>query len=213
MPGYRKRKRPGAAWRWRTLDDFDPGLRAAINAASSITKLARLLDISTQAICQWNEVPVNRVLDVERLTGVARELLRPDFYRPAGNSPSRKEVRAMQVTINADTMQVVLTLDHMQVTFDLTESQKQIMQHAVGLDEAIATANAPAPTPTPKPRRSPVIRRRGRGPWRLWSEADKQQLQVLDADKVPSATIARKLGRTLGAVRSERARQQQRASR
>ena len=36
--------------------------------------------ISSQAVSQWQRVPVERVLDVERLTGISRHKLRPDIY-------------------------------------------------------------------------------------------------------------------------------------
>ena len=43
--------------------------------------LARALgDITPQAISQWKRVPAERVLGVERASGVSRELLRPDLY-------------------------------------------------------------------------------------------------------------------------------------
>ena len=46
-----------------------------------MTDLARLLDIAPQSIAQWDEVPLGRILDVERVTKVKREKLRPDIYR------------------------------------------------------------------------------------------------------------------------------------
>ncbi len=45
-------------------------------------KLAKALGIRHAAICQWEgTVPAARVVDVERLTGIPREALRPDLYR------------------------------------------------------------------------------------------------------------------------------------
>lgn len=46
------------------------------------TGLSRLLSgtITPQAISQWKKVPAERVLDVERATGVSRHELRPDIY-------------------------------------------------------------------------------------------------------------------------------------
>ena len=44
--------------------------------------LARALDVTPGAIWQWAEerVPAERVLQVERVTGVSRHDLRPDIY-------------------------------------------------------------------------------------------------------------------------------------
>lgn len=50
-------------------------------------KLANELGISAQAISQWRRVPVERVLEVERITGVSRHELRPDIY-PTEEPPS-----------------------------------------------------------------------------------------------------------------------------
>lgn len=47
---------------------------------------AQRLGITAQAISQWTRVPVERVLDVERITGVSRTELRPDIYPPQSSS-------------------------------------------------------------------------------------------------------------------------------
>lgn len=49
------------------------------------TALAKALDdaVTPQAISQWDHVPLARVFDVERATGVPRHLLRPDFFGDA----------------------------------------------------------------------------------------------------------------------------------
>jgi len=63
------------------------GVRAAISAAGSMHKLGKLLDISPQAVFKWKRIPAERIIEVERATGVPREQLRPDLYRrprPAG---------------------------------------------------------------------------------------------------------------------------------
>lgn len=59
------------------------GLDRAIEAAGSTSALARLLKVTHQAIAQWDEVPLKRILDVEKATGVPREILRPDMYQRA----------------------------------------------------------------------------------------------------------------------------------
>ncbi|RYC10376.1 transcriptional regulator [Ciceribacter ferrooxidans] len=40
--------------------------------------------VTSQAVSQWQRVPANRVLDVERVSGVSRHELRPDIYGPVG---------------------------------------------------------------------------------------------------------------------------------
>jgi len=62
----------------------DPGLEAAIRAAGGTMKLARALGITHNAISVWVQVPVKRVRDVARLTGIPKHVLRPDIYDPPG---------------------------------------------------------------------------------------------------------------------------------
>lgn len=52
----------------------------AIKVAGGTDGLAQKLNISAQAISQWDQVPPLRVLDVERATGISRHDLRPDIY-------------------------------------------------------------------------------------------------------------------------------------
>jgi DNA-binding transcriptional regulator YdaS (Cro superfamily) len=55
-------------------------LDRAIKEAGGLTKLAAFLNITKQAVAQWDEVPPLRVLEVERVSGVPRHELRPDLY-------------------------------------------------------------------------------------------------------------------------------------
>ena len=57
-------------------------LKGAVEAAGGFTALGRKLGISGEAIMQWGVVPLRRVPDIERITGVARERLRPDYWPP-----------------------------------------------------------------------------------------------------------------------------------
>jgi len=57
-------------------------LHRAIEAAGGLAKIAAALDVTVQAVSQWNEVPPLRVLEVERISGVSRSELRPDLYPP-----------------------------------------------------------------------------------------------------------------------------------
>lgn len=71
------------------LEKHDIGLQKAISAAGSAGKLALLLKITPQAISQWTVVPLNRVFDVEAVTGLSREVIRPDFFgEQAGTEPA-----------------------------------------------------------------------------------------------------------------------------
>jgi DNA-binding transcriptional regulator YdaS (Cro superfamily) len=51
-------------------------------AAHGVVKLhlAKALGITHGAVNQWRRVPAERVIDVERATGIPREKLRPDLY-------------------------------------------------------------------------------------------------------------------------------------
>lgn len=53
-------------------------------------KIADACGINDSAVSQWRRVPAQRVLDVERVTGVPREILRPDIFG-SGSSASASE--------------------------------------------------------------------------------------------------------------------------
>jgi DNA-binding transcriptional regulator YdaS (Cro superfamily) len=48
----------------------------------SMADLARLLGVNKSTVSRWSlrRVPAERVLDVERVSGVSRHALRPDLY-------------------------------------------------------------------------------------------------------------------------------------
>jgi DNA-binding transcriptional regulator YdaS (Cro superfamily) len=58
----------------------EASLIKSIKAAGGSSALAAVLGISQEAVSQWRRVPVARVLDVERVTGISRHDLRPDIY-------------------------------------------------------------------------------------------------------------------------------------
>src|SRR3954469_1563613 len=58
----------------------DPGLDQAITAAGGVGALARKIGIAQPSVSNWSRVPADRVLMIEAVTGVSRELLRPDLY-------------------------------------------------------------------------------------------------------------------------------------
>jgi DNA-binding transcriptional regulator YdaS (Cro superfamily) len=55
-------------------------LERAKSAVGGDAALAKMLGIKPQAVQQWKRAPVGRVLNIERITGVSRHLLRPDIY-------------------------------------------------------------------------------------------------------------------------------------
>jgi TorA maturation chaperone TorD len=58
----------------------DQGLHEAIRAAGGVSQLAGKIGISQPSVSNWIKVPAERVISVEKLTGVPRNVLRPDLY-------------------------------------------------------------------------------------------------------------------------------------
>jgi len=58
----------------------DLGLQRAIKAVGTSDALADKLKITPQAVSQWTKIPLARVFEVERETGIPRHELRPDFF-------------------------------------------------------------------------------------------------------------------------------------
>ncbi len=57
------------------------GLQLAVEAAGSISALARKLGISPQAISQWDDIPIRQIVAIERATRIDRTVLRPGMYQ------------------------------------------------------------------------------------------------------------------------------------
>lgn len=60
------------------MSDACEKAKSVVGGPSALAKA--LGNVSSQAISQWKRVPAERVLDVERVTGVSRHDLRPDLY-------------------------------------------------------------------------------------------------------------------------------------
>jgi DNA-binding transcriptional regulator YdaS (Cro superfamily) len=52
----------------------------AAEKAGGVVALARELGIKHTAMYSWKRVPAERVLDVERISGVSRHVIRPDIF-------------------------------------------------------------------------------------------------------------------------------------
>lgn len=48
--------------------------------AGGVVALSKSLGLSRGAVSQWSKVPIERVSEVSRLTGIPREHLRPDIF-------------------------------------------------------------------------------------------------------------------------------------
>lgn len=57
--------------------------------------LAKQLDLSRAAVYAWHEVPLGRVDDVERISGIRREDLRPDVFVRRKSRLRSKSIRAV----------------------------------------------------------------------------------------------------------------------
>ncbi|ASL01788.1 transcriptional regulator [Xanthomonas citri] len=73
------------------MDNSTP-LHKAIQAAGSQQRLAEQLGIRSASISEWKvrgRVPAERVVAIERETGVSRHDLRPDVFGPAPKKRKR----------------------------------------------------------------------------------------------------------------------------
>ena len=56
-----------------------------------MAKIASELGITRAAVSTWERVPAERLVEIERITGIPRHLLRPDICFPP-SAPSEHEV-------------------------------------------------------------------------------------------------------------------------
>lgn len=64
-------------------------LKAWISAVRGRSgKLAQALGVTHAAIPQWREVPADKLVSVERATGIKRQVLRPDLFE--GMQPTER---------------------------------------------------------------------------------------------------------------------------
>jgi transcriptional regulator with XRE-family HTH domain len=64
----------------------NPIRRYRSDADLSLEALARLFGVNRTTVLRWEarRIPAERVLDVERVTGIPRHKLRPDLYQSPG---------------------------------------------------------------------------------------------------------------------------------
>ena len=56
-------------------------LKKAARKVGSIAALARELNVTRQTLYNWQRVPADYVVQIEKTSGVPREELRPDLFR------------------------------------------------------------------------------------------------------------------------------------
>jgi len=63
------------------VDIVTKGLDRIRTTKGLALKIAKGLKITRSSVSQWTRVPAERIVEVERITGIPREELRPDLYR------------------------------------------------------------------------------------------------------------------------------------
>lgn len=59
----------------------NPVINVAAKKLGGIVRMSEALGLSRGAASQWFEIPVDHVARLEELTGIPREVLRPDIFR------------------------------------------------------------------------------------------------------------------------------------
>jgi len=59
----------------------NPQLEMLLAKVGNASRLATLIGVNKQAIYKWQRIPADRLIDIEKATGIPREKLRPDLYR------------------------------------------------------------------------------------------------------------------------------------
>ena len=69
----------------------DHPLKAVFEKVGTATDLARLLGVTSSAVSQWRRIPIERAAQVERITGIPRQQLRPDIFGTSADVPRDAE--------------------------------------------------------------------------------------------------------------------------
>lgn len=83
--------------RMSTTADRAPPLNKLFKAIRP-SELAKKLRVSRAAVYAWTEVPLRRIADVERVSGIPREDLRPDVFlrrKSRVRTPPRSPLRVL----------------------------------------------------------------------------------------------------------------------
>jgi len=61
---------------------MNEALIKAIDIIGGPAVTARQFNISVQAVSKWKKAPANRVIEIEKMSGISRHDLRPDIFGP-----------------------------------------------------------------------------------------------------------------------------------
>jgi hypothetical protein len=64
-------------------EPMDEALQAVITVMGGRVELARSLGLKYRSVLDWRRVPVERLIQIERITGIPRQRLRPDVFEGA----------------------------------------------------------------------------------------------------------------------------------
>ncbi|NBN64166.1 YdaS family helix-turn-helix protein [Pannonibacter tanglangensis] len=80
------------------MEQYPPLRLGLARCGLRLRDLAKALDVDPATVTRWAQkrVPAERVLDVERVTGLARSEIRPDLYGPSLPQPGAASSRTSQ---------------------------------------------------------------------------------------------------------------------
>lgn len=99
----------------------DAGLQEAIRAVGGVSSLARLLGVAQPSISIWNRVPAERVLAVESVTAVLRNVLRPDLYPAEAEGADFDPIDEARARMYLLLARLVLTVPDERLLIDLRQ--------------------------------------------------------------------------------------------
>jgi Putative antitoxin of bacterial toxin-antitoxin system, YdaS/YdaT len=59
---------------------IDQGLQRVLKTVGSRYQLAKMLGLTPPAIYKWKRIPADRIIAIEKATGIDRSKIRPDLY-------------------------------------------------------------------------------------------------------------------------------------
>lgn len=67
---------------WKLVGMEHPLRKYRLESGRTLEEIGNLVGAGRSAVCKWERrgIPAERVLEVERVTGIARHELRPDLY-------------------------------------------------------------------------------------------------------------------------------------